>query len=178
MLIPLCQPLFKHALDLPMGSLNTQSPLLNHWHRLANIVAMRARRGSCHGHFLLAQKPEPAERLIWKQRGFSVLLGVAIWAVCALIQSEIPFVPCSICREVKQNEPLWVSLALSQPCSGAAPLRSVLSSVQPRASPALCQVLWSCWECVHPNHNSSGMDTLLVHKGHFPKQGHGITLFP
>lgn len=98
--------------------------------------------------------------------------------LCCLTQAEIPILSCSMCKAVGQKEPLWVSLALCQPCFGATPLWSVLSSVQPKYSPALHQLLWSCWQCIHPNPNSSGTDTLLVHTEHFPKQGHGMTLFP
>lgn len=137
-LIPLCQPLFKHALDLPMGSLDTQSPLLYHWHCLANSVAWE--QAEIHG------------------------MNAFCWLRNQSLKAEIPILLCSIRREARQKEPLWVSLALCQPCFEAAPLWWVLSSVQSRHSPALHRALWSCWECVHPNPNSSGMDTLLVYR--------------
>lgn len=153
--------LLKHALDLPMGPLDVQSLLLNHWHHWANTAAMRASRGPCHGRFLLLRNQSlKAGRL------FCTLGSSHLSCLCSLAQAEIPILPCSICREGRQKEPAKVSLSLCQPCFGARPLWSVLSSVQPRHSPALRQALRSCWECIHPNPNSSGIDTLLVHTEH------------
>ena len=60
--------LFKHAWDLPVGSLDTQYPLFNRRQRWAYTPAvgldldlwehMSASRGSCHGRLLLTQKPD------------------------------------------------------------------------------------------------------------------------
>lgn len=105
-----------------------------------------------------AQKPEFESR-----ESFQYSWSSHLCCPCSLAQADIPILPCFICREVRQKEPVWVSLALCQPCFGARPLWPVLSSVQPRHSPALQQALRSHWECIHPSPNSSSMDTYMMH---------------
>lgn len=151
-----------------MGSLETQSPLLYHWHHLANTVAWEQTEIHAKVTFCwLRNQGLKAERLL-------CTLGVPIWAVCALMQAEIPVLPCSICRDVRQKEALRVSLALCQPCLG----EHVCGQSWALCSPGRPLPCARNWECIHPYPNSSSMDTLPVHTEHFPKQGRGLPLFP
>lgn len=164
--------LLKRAGDLPVGSLDTQCPLFNHRQCWEYTTAagldldlwehMSASRASCHGRFLLAQKPDFESTEVFPYSQWCL----SIWAIysfsCRLRSPFCPALPCAE-RSDGKSQHGWTMPTL---LSGQYLCHRSWALGSPCPALSLSQALRNCCEFTHMNPNSSSVDVLLVHTQH------------